>query len=134
MAIKTTWSVNNMTRVNADGGVITAYWSLIAQSDGEGQETAQEGVKNEVTYDASSSGFIAYADLKESDVFLSWLDEQPASISDGIYKNNTDVKWAARVIDLFKADNDIKTPKPRNKSKSTKDHNLKHHEMTQRKL
>ena len=58
--------------------------------------------------------------LKESDVFLSWLDEQPASISDGIYKNNTDVKWAARVIDLFKADNDIKTPKPRNKSKSTK--------------
>ena len=58
--------------------------------------------------------------LKESDVFLSWLDEQPASISDGIYKNNTDVKWAARVIDLFKADNDIKTPKLRNKSKSTK--------------
>ena len=58
--------------------------------------------------------------LRESDVFLSWLDEQPASISDGIYKNNTDVKWAARVIDLFKADNDIKTPKPRNKSKSTK--------------
>jgi len=58
--------------------------------------------------------------LRESDVFLSWLDEQPASISDGIYKNNTDVKWAARVIDLFKADNDIKTPKLRNKSKSTK--------------
>ena len=58
--------------------------------------------------------------LKESDVFLSWLDEQPASISDGIYKNNTDVKWAARVIDLFKADNNIKTSKPRNKSKSTK--------------
>ena len=58
--------------------------------------------------------------LRESDVFLSWLDEQPASIADGIYKNNTDVKWAARVIDLFKADNNIKTSKPRNKSKSTK--------------
>ena len=58
--------------------------------------------------------------LKESDVFLSWLDEQPPSISDGIYKNNTDVKWAARVIDLFKADNNIKTPKTRNKSKATK--------------
>ena len=39
--------------------------------------------------------------LRESDVFLGWLDEQPPSISDGIYKNNTDVKWAARVIDLF---------------------------------
>ena len=58
--------------------------------------------------------------LRESDVFLSWLDEQPPSISDGIYKNNTDVKWAARVIDLFKADNNIKMPKTRNKSKATK--------------
>ena len=58
--------------------------------------------------------------LKESDVFLSWLDEQPSNRSDGIYKNNTDVKWAARVIDLFKADNNIKTPKSYNKSKSPK--------------
>ena len=74
MAIKTTWSVNNMTRVNADGGVITAYWSLIAQSDGEGQENAQEGGKNKFTYDASASGFIKYDDLKESDV-LGWIYE-----------------------------------------------------------
>jgi|TARA_R110000823_G_scaffold312688_2_gene439561 hypothetical protein len=58
--------------------------------------------------------------LKESDVFLSWLDEQPSNISDGIYKNNIDVQWAARVIDLFKVDNGIKIPKARNKSKSTK--------------
>tara|TARA_R110000782_G_scaffold51082_1_gene110335 strand:- start:741 stop:1661 length:921 start_codon:yes stop_codon:yes gene_type:complete len=58
--------------------------------------------------------------LKESDVFLSWLDEQPSNMADGIYKNNTDVKWAARVIDLFKADNNIKTPKSYNKSKSPK--------------
>ena len=52
MAITTTWSVNNMTRVNADGGVITAYWSLIAQSDGEGKEIAQK-VKENIA-DASS--------------------------------------------------------------------------------
>ena len=58
--------------------------------------------------------------LKESDVFLSWLDEQPSNMADGIYKNNTDVKWAARVIDLFKADNNIKTPKSHNKLKSPK--------------
>ena len=54
--------------------------------------------------------------LKENDVFLSWLDEQPSSIADGIYKNNTDVKWAARVIDLFKADNNIKPTKNRKQS------------------
>ena len=90
MAITTTWSVNNMTRVNADGGVITAYWSLIAQSDGEGKEIAQEGGKNEFTYDASSSGFIAYADLKESDV-LGWIYE--ANKQEG----ETADEWKARI-------------------------------------
>ena len=74
MAINTTWSVNNMTHVDADGGVILAYWSLVAQSDGEGGETAQEGGKNRFTYDASSSDFIAYDDLTEADV-LGWIWE-----------------------------------------------------------
>ncbi len=34
MAITTTWSINDMKRNDADGGVILVYWSLIAQSDG----------------------------------------------------------------------------------------------------
>ena len=75
MAINTTWSVSNMTHVDADGGVILAYWSLVAQSDGEGGETATEGGKARFSYDASGSGYIAYADLKESDV-LGWIWEQ----------------------------------------------------------
>ena len=81
MAITTTWSVNNMTHVDADGGVVLAYWSLVAASDeaydedtGKGGETATEGGKNRFTYDASESGFIKYADLKESDV-LGWIYE-----------------------------------------------------------
>ena len=74
MAINTTWTVNNMTHVDADGGVILAYWSLVAQSDGEGKETATEGGKARFTYDASASDYIAYADLKESDV-LGWIWE-----------------------------------------------------------
>ena len=45
-----------------------------------------------------------FKELKESDDFLKWLEEQPSSISDGVYRNNTDVRWAARVIDLYKAD------------------------------
>ena len=45
-----------------------------------------------------------FKELKESDDFLRWLEEQPSSISDGVYRNNTDVRWAARVIDLYKAD------------------------------
>ena len=72
MAITTTWSVNNMTHVDADGGVILVYWSLVAASDAGGGETATEGGKNRFEYDASGSGFIAYKDLKESDV-LGWI-------------------------------------------------------------
>ena len=45
-----------------------------------------------------------FVNLKEDQGFLDWLDSQPTNISDGIYKNNTDTKWAARVIDLFKSD------------------------------
>ena len=74
MAITTTWSVDNMTHVDADGGVILAYWSLVAASDAGGGETATEGGKNRFEYDASGSGFIKYDDLKESDV-LGWIYE-----------------------------------------------------------
>ena len=74
MAINTTWSVNNMTHVDADGGVIKVYWTCNAASDAGGGGTATEGGKNRFTYDASSSDYIAYADLKESDV-LGWIWE-----------------------------------------------------------
>ena len=50
-----------------------------------------------------------FSNLKEDESFLNWLEDQPTNISDGIFKNNTDVKWAARVVDLFKAD--IGTPR-----------------------
>ena len=73
MAINTTWAVGNLTRIEADGGVIQAVWSLVAQGDEEG-EIAQEGGKNRFTYDASASGFIAYDSLKASDV-LGWIWE-----------------------------------------------------------
>ena len=81
MAITTTWGINKMTHVNADGGVILVYWSLLAANDeayddstGGGGESATEGGKNRFTYDASASDYIAYADLKESDV-LGWIWE-----------------------------------------------------------
>ena len=45
-----------------------------------------------------------FMEIKEDEKFLSWLGEQPESISDGIYKNNTDARWASRVLDLYKSD------------------------------
>ena len=53
-----------------------------------------------------------FNDLKSDEKFLKWLDDQPEQISDGIYKNNTDAKWASKIISLYKAEMGISTKKP----------------------
>jgi len=72
MAISTTWKVSDMTHVDADGGVIKAYWTCTALSDTTPAYSAVEGGKLICTYDASASGFIAYASLTEANV-LGWI-------------------------------------------------------------
>ena len=69
MAISTTWSVSNMTRNEADGGVVTVYWSCVAS---DGAFSATEGGKLRCEPDASADDFVAYADLTEADV-LGWV-------------------------------------------------------------
>jgi len=69
MAITTTWSVNDMTHKDSDGGVFLVYWSLTAT---DGTYSAQEGGKLQCTANPSASDYIAYASLKESDV-LGWV-------------------------------------------------------------
>jgi len=96
MAITTTWSVDNMTHVDADGGVILAYWSLVAASDAGGDETATEGGKNRFEYDASGSGFIAYKDLKESDV-LGWIYDANKGPTSGGPEDETADEYKARI-------------------------------------
>jgi len=51
--------------------------------------------------------------IKQSDEFKEWVKAQPPSIADGILKNSTDVKWASRVLDLYKADIGKKTKRGR---------------------
>ena len=72
MAIATTWSIDNMTHHTDDGGVFIVYWSLNANSDGDPAFTAQEGGKLRLTPDPKSKDYIAYNDLKETDV-LGWV-------------------------------------------------------------
>ena len=69
MAITTTWSDNDMTHKDSDGGVFLFKWSLTAT---DGTYLAQESDKLQCTADPSASDYIAYADLKESDV-LGWV-------------------------------------------------------------
>jgi hypothetical protein len=58
-----------------------------------------------------------FDELKTSEDFISWLEEQPESLSDGIYKNNTNAALAGRVIDLYKADKGISKKKTTKSSK-----------------
>ncbi len=57
-----------------------------------------------------------FNEIKADEKFLAWLEEQPESISDGIYKNNKDARWAARVVDLYKADTGLTKKKAKSAS------------------
>jgi len=72
MSITTTWSVNDMTHKDSDGGVFLVRWSLTANSDGTPSYSAQEGGKLRCTADPSASDYIPYADLTEATV-LGWV-------------------------------------------------------------
>jgi hypothetical protein len=49
-----------------------------------------------------------FDELREDKNFLGWLNAQPEEISDAIFKNNTNVMWASRVVDMYKAEVGIK--------------------------
>tara|TARA_R100000278_G_scaffold111895_2_gene89557 strand:- start:6 stop:884 length:879 start_codon:yes stop_codon:yes gene_type:complete len=73
----------------------------------------EKELKVQTAYRELKSLHSDFDELRKDEKFLSWLEEQPQNISDGITKNNTDVKWAARVIDLYKIDAGIVTKKKR---------------------
>ena len=72
MAQTTTWKINNMRRNASTGGVDLVYWQCNVYDNDDSQCNATEGGKLSCTPDPSSSDFIAYASLKESDV-LGWV-------------------------------------------------------------
>ena len=94
MAITNTWSVTSMTRVDADGGVIKAYWSCVANSDGDPSYSAQNQGKIMLTYDASAPEFIPYADLTENDV-LGWVWD--SMVTDDVTANEAKAAQEANV-------------------------------------
>ena len=70
----------------------------------------------ESAYKELSNAHPDFAELKDTPEFLDWLNKQPNSIADGVTKNNTDSKWAIRVVDLFKSDAGISKSKTKSKS------------------
>ena len=72
MAQTTTWKVNNLRRNASTGGVELVYWECRVIDNDDPTCNATESGKLRCTPDPSSSDFIAYASLKESDV-LGWV-------------------------------------------------------------
>jgi len=58
-----------------------------------------------------------FAEIRESDDFHEWADEQPKWVQDALYENSEDARSAARAIDLYKADRNIGTKEKVNSSK-----------------
>ena len=50
-----------------------------------------------------------FGDIRDSDEFHDWADEQPKWVQDALYENDNDARSAARAIDLYKADRNIGT-------------------------
>jgi len=70
MTAQVTWSINDMTRNTADGGVILVYWSCTAQADTG--ETAIEAGKLKLEPNPLSPDYVPYAELTEETV-LGWV-------------------------------------------------------------
>jgi len=50
-----------------------------------------------------------FQEIRADDAFHSWAEKQPKVVQDALYENSEDAKSVARVIDLYKADQGIKT-------------------------
>jgi hypothetical protein len=88
------------------------------QEELEELRNREKELKAQSAYSELKNSHPDFDQLRKDEKFLAWLEEQPDNISDGITKNNTDVKWASRVIDLYKVDAGITTKKKRSNSNS----------------
>ena len=67
-----------------------------------------------------------FGDIRDSDEFHEWADEQPKWVQDALYENDNDARSASRAIDLYKADKGIGKPtKSKNDKSAAKEVNTK---------
>ena len=62
-----------------------------------------------------------FNEIRESDDFHNWAEEQPKWVQDALYENDNDARSAARAIDLYKGDRGIgKTNKTKSDTSAAK--------------
>ena len=66
-----------------------------------------------------------FGEIRDSDEFHTWAEEQPKWVQDALYENENDARSASRAIDLYKADMNIATKKPSNSKDAAKSVNTR---------
>ena len=61
-----------------------------------------------------------FGEIRDSDEFHNWAEEQPKWVQDALYDNDNDARSAARAIDLYKADKGIGKEKPKSDKAAAK--------------
>ena len=59
-----------------------------------------------------------FGEIRDSDDFHEWAEEQPKWVQEALYENDDDARSAARAIDLYKSDRDIGKEKKSKVNKS----------------
>ena len=59
-----------------------------------------------------------FQEIRSDDAFHAWAENQPKVVQDALYENSEDAKSVARVIDLYKSDQGIKTKKTSSSDKA----------------
>jgi len=102
----------------ADYPDVAAIVETIAMKKAREQSTALEErlkaideMHNSATKEKAEAALMQmhpdFDDIRDSDDFHEWAEEQPKWVQDALYENDNDARSAARAIDLYKADRGI---------------------------
>jgi len=95
-----------------------------AKEQSESLETRMkeyEDLREEATKEKAEAELLKihpdFGEIRDSDEFHDWAEQQPKWVQDALYENNADARSAARAIDLYKVDKNITTKKPKSGDK-----------------
>ena len=74
-----------------------------------------------------------FGEIRDSDDFHDWAEEQPKWVQDALYDNDNDARAAARAIALYKADKGIGKEKPKSNKDAAKSVSTKNSRSTPQK-
>jgi hypothetical protein len=106
----------------ADYPDVAAIVETIAMKKAREQSTALEArlkaideMQNSATKEKAEAELMRlhpdFDEIRDSDEFHNWAEDQPKWVQDALYDNDNDARSAARAIDLYKADMGITTKK-----------------------